>query len=157
MATTSAISQEDAARVAAGLACHATALSGRSILVTGAGGFLLSGLLEALAAFNDRSEAEPVRVLALDDFSSGLPERVAHLRDRSDFRWIRRTLPGALPELEAALSGNAPDYLVHGASIASPPMYRRFLLETIDVNVGGTRQMLELASRGDCGMVFRWR
>lgn len=154
MATTSAISQEDAARVAAGLVDRAELLAGRSILVTGAGGFLLSGLLDALAAWNDRGEAEPLRILALDDFSSGLPERVAHLRDRSDFHWIRGTLPGPLPELEAALGSDVPDYLVHGASIASPPMYRRFPLETIDVNVGGTRQMLELANRGACAMVF---
>ncbi len=155
MARVSAIGREDASRVAAGLERHAEALAGRTILVTGAGGFLLSGLLDALAAWNDRGSGAPCRVLALDDFSSGLPERVAHLRGRHDFHWIRGRLPGAVSALEAALpDGAAPDYLVHGASIASPPVYRRFPLETIDVNVGGTRQMLELARRGSRAMLF---
>src|SRR5207244_1227479 len=37
------------------------------------------------------------------------------------------------------------DWIIHGASVASPTFYRRYPLETIDANVGGTRQMLELA------------
>jgi UDP-glucuronate decarboxylase len=37
------------------------------------------------------------------------------------------------------------DYVVHAASIASPSWYRQHPLETIDVNVVGTRRLLELA------------
>jgi UDP-glucuronate decarboxylase len=37
------------------------------------------------------------------------------------------------------------DHVIHGASIASPTWYRRYPLETIDVNVNGTRALLDLA------------
>lgn len=37
------------------------------------------------------------------------------------------------------------DYIVHAASIPSPIVYRKHPLDTIDVNVSGTRNMLELA------------
>jgi dTDP-glucose 4,6-dehydratase/UDP-glucuronate decarboxylase len=43
---------------------------------------------------------------------------------------------------------------VHGASIASPVFYRRFPLETIDVNVTGTRLMLDLARNGARGLLY---
>ena len=39
------------------------------------------------------------------------------------------------------------DYIIHGASIASPPTYRKFPIKTIDVNYQGTRNLLELARK----------
>lgn len=39
------------------------------------------------------------------------------------------------------------DYIVHGASIASPVWYRKFPLETIDANVTGTRKLLDLGRK----------
>jgi len=63
------------------------------------------------------------------------------LQDRADFRFIQHDLviPLSLDEDVA--------YFVHGASIASPTQYRKFPLQTIDVNVVGTRHLLELARR----------
>jgi dTDP-glucose 4,6-dehydratase/UDP-glucuronate decarboxylase len=46
------------------------------------------------------------------------------------------------------------DWIIHGASIASPPVYRRLPLETIDVNVNGTRHMLDLLRRDGRGMLL---
>ena len=44
---------------------------------------------------------------------------------------------------------------MHGATMASPTFYRRFPLETIDVNVTGTRWLLELARAEDVsGMIY---
>ena len=51
--------------------------------------------------------------------------------------------------------GEAVDWIVHGATMASPTFYRRFPLETIDVNVTGTRWLLELARAQDVsGMIY---
>jgi dTDP-glucose 4,6-dehydratase/UDP-glucuronate decarboxylase len=37
------------------------------------------------------------------------------------------------------------DFIIHGASIASPKVYRQYPLETLDTNISGLRHMLELA------------
>ena len=34
-------------------------------------------------------------------------------------------------------------YIIHGASIASPTFYRKFPIETLDANIIGTRKVLE--------------
>jgi dTDP-glucose 4,6-dehydratase/UDP-glucuronate decarboxylase len=144
--------REDAAAVVERLGARLDALAGRRLLVTGAGGFLCSHLLDVVAAWNDQNPADACRVLAVDVFHSGLPERLAHLVG-----------PGGRPEFDllradVAKPLDAPgrfDLVVHGASIASPPVYRERPLETIDANVLGTRQMLELArSAGATSMVF---
>ena len=37
------------------------------------------------------------------------------------------------------------DYIIHAASIASPPYYRKYPLKTVDVNYQGTRNLLEIS------------
>ena len=37
------------------------------------------------------------------------------------------------------------DYIIHAASIASPPTYRKFPIKTVDVNYQGTKNLLEIA------------
>lgn len=37
------------------------------------------------------------------------------------------------------------DYIIHSASIASPPTYRKFPIKTVDVNYQGTRNLLDIA------------
>jgi nucleoside-diphosphate-sugar epimerase len=39
------------------------------------------------------------------------------------------------------------DYIIHMASIASPPLYQEHPIETLDINVLGTKKMLELAKK----------
>ena len=40
---------------------------------------------------------------------------------------------------------NDVDFIIHAASIASPPTYRKFPIKTVDVNYQGTKNLLELA------------
>lgn len=111
---------------------------GSTILVTGASGFLMSYIVDTIMGWNDRTD-HPCRVLAIDNHMSGLPTRLAHLEGRPNFTFIRHDVSEPL-----ALSERV-DWIVHGASIASPPFYRQYPLETIRANVDGTRHMLELA------------
>lgn len=115
-------------------------LSGTTLLVTGANGFLCSYFVDTVAALNDTVLKNPCRVVALDNFTVGMPERLAHLSGRDDVRFVQHDVSKPL-ELERA------DWIIHGASIASPVFYRQFPLETISANVNGTWQMLELARR----------
>jgi len=146
-AATAPIIREDAAIVCRHLSSWASQLNGATMLITGAGGFLASHLLETVAVFNE--SAKPgCRVLALDNFQSGLPERISWIKDRPDMELRQGDASRAFEP------GERVDWIIHAASIASPPLYRRFPLETIDVNVNGTRHMLDLLRRDGRGMLF---
>jgi dTDP-glucose 4,6-dehydratase/UDP-glucuronate decarboxylase len=124
------------------------ALGGTTLLVTGAGGFLCSYFLDVVAAFNDRNIGPPCRVVAVDNFVSGLPQRIEHLKERPDLQFVNHDVSRPM---DLSL---APEWIIHGASIASPSLYRRKPLETIDVNVGGTRRLLEMARQEVRSMLF---
>jgi UDP-glucuronate decarboxylase len=113
-------------------------LSGATVLVAGGAGFLPSYVVDALAFANERADTEPCRILCLDNFKTGLPERLAHLEDRPDVSFMNHDVTKPLTDVR-------PDYILHAASIASPTWYRKYPLETIDINVSGTRLLLDLA------------
>ncbi len=130
---------EDVERILQDLPDPARTLAGTTVLITGGAGFLCSYLVETLAALNDRGSAAPCRVLALDNLLTGVPRRLAHLAGRSDVVFLEHDVTRPFP-VEGRI-----DWIIHGASIASPTFYRRHPLETIDANVSGTRRMLDLA------------
>lgn len=130
---------EICARAAGGL----EKLAGRTVLVTGAAGFLPSYVVDALVHANRVVLDEPCRVVGVDNLTTGLPARLAHLENDAHVEISHQDLAR-----ECALDGPI-DYVVSGASIASPTWYRRFPLQTIDVNVGGTRRLLDLSVARD--------
>ena len=135
----SKIVDEDVSQVVTDLGSELQAFSGATVLITGAAGFLMSYLVDVLMAWNKLGDGAPCRVLALDNFKTGLPARLAHLEGSPNIRLITHDIVQPL-KLDEPLH-----YIVHGASIASPMVYRQFPLETLDANVGGTRQLLELS------------
>jgi UDP-glucuronate decarboxylase len=143
MAQITSIIREDAALAADQLAGCLQPLAGGVLVLTGAGGFLCGYLLDVLAALNRHHFAAPCRVLALDNFATGVPDRVAHLGADDGITFLRHDVVEPYRPAEKA------GWIVHAASIASPTYYRRMPLETIDVNVTGTRRMLELARQDD--------
>lgn len=104
------------------------------VVVTGGGGFVGSHLCEALLRRGDT-------VCCLDNFCTGEPENVAHLRDAPRFRLIHAdvTAPFDVP--------GAVDAVAHLASPASPPDYHRLAVETLAVGSRGTENALRLAQR----------
>lgn len=124
-------------------------MGGSTLLVTGASGFLMSYVLDVVAAWNDLGRGPACRLIAVDNLSSGLADRVAHLVSRPEVRFLEHDVSTRLDP------GEPVRWVVHGATMASPTFYRRFPLETIDVNVSGTRWLLELARDQDvAGMVY---
>lgn len=145
----SRIVTQDAEEVSRRAASALTQLAGRTIVIAGAAGFLPSHLVDAVAYANDNLLDKPCKMICLDNFVTGSPDRLAHLRGRADVV-LRRSDVSKGVELDETV-----DYVVHAASIASPTWYRRFPLETIDVNVGGTRHLLDLAlERGTVGLLY---
>jgi UDP-glucuronate decarboxylase len=113
-------------------------LSGATVLVAGGAGFLPSYIVDTLAFANKELITPACQILCLDNFKTGLPERLAHLEGRSDISFIEHDITRPLTDI-------SPDYIIHAASIASPTWYRKYPLETIDINVMGTRRLLELS------------
>jgi len=126
---------EDAEWIYARYGDRFSQLRGSRILLTGASGFLCSYLVDVLATWSKLQ----LRIVAADNFIAASRERLAHLSASPAVELMTHDVTEPI-QLNGAI-----DYIIHGASIASPVYYRRFPLETIKVNVDGTRQMLELA------------
>lgn len=122
--------------------------AGTTVLVAGGAGFLPSYLVDALAHANAEGPGAPCRILCLDNLATGVRGRLAHLAGRDDVVFVEHDLTVPYEP------GEQVDYIVHGASIASPTWYRRHPLETIDVNVSGTRHLLDLALREGAPLLY---
>ena len=142
MAKVTHVIQEDVELIAKEMAGDLEQLADTTLLVTGAAGFLCSYLVDLMAFANREVLSRPCRVIAVDNFQSGLPVRLEHLAGARGI--VLRNHDARLPmPLDEPVQ-----WIIHGASIASPVFYRQFPLETIDVNVTGTRLMLDLARLG---------
>lgn len=148
MAKSRSIVSQDIEGLLQELGDHLRVLSGATLLVTGANGFLCSYFVDTIAVLNEVVLDSPCRVIAVDNLQTGLFERLAHLEGRQDVDLVQHdiTLPLNLDQ--------SIDWIIHGASIASPTFYRRYPLETIDVNVTGTRKILEMARKNVRSMLY---
>jgi UDP-glucuronate decarboxylase len=137
------IVREDVDRICKDIRGALGALRGSTILVAGGEGFLPSYIVDALLHANAEGLDPPCHVISVDNRSTADPTRLAHLAGRADFELVVHDVTTPIVIRDKV------DYIVHGASIASPSWYRERPLETIDVNVGGTRHLLELAREHD--------
>jgi len=103
-------------------------------LVSGGAGFIGSHLV-------DRLIADGHNVVALDNFATGRPENLQHLRDHPRLRVINADV--SADDLHASLQGN--DWVFHLAALADivPSIQRP--LDYFRANVNGTVAMLEAA------------
>lgn len=147
MAGVSEVIRCDARSIVSRLESAVPLFSGSTVLVTGAAGFLGSYFLDAFVAMNERLD-RPCHVIGVDNFRSGAPDRLAHLRSDRHVTFVTHDV------ITPFEPGCPVDWIIHCASIASPTFYRRYPLETIDVNINGTRHMLDLARRGARSMLL---
>jgi UDP-glucose 4-epimerase len=109
----------------------------RTYLVTGGAGFIGSHLADALLA-------EGNRIVALDDFSTGRMDNVAHLMDHPGFELVRGNITdeGVVDELASGA-----DVLVHLAASVGVKLILDQPVRTIENNVVGTETVLKAARR----------
>jgi UDP-glucuronate decarboxylase len=130
---------EDVDAIIDDLGARTKAFDGASILVTGGLGFLGSYIIDTLARLNEGNLSNKCRIICMDNECVSDRSGVAHLANRKDIEFVKHDITKSF-----TLKGHV-DYIFHAASIASPQFYQKYPLETIDVNVGGTRRILELA------------
>ena len=118
-----------------------TLLSQKKILVTGGAGFIGSHLSEFLV------KNGAVRVVVLDDLSTGFKKNIEHLLSEPNFEFIK----GSIVDLETCLQACKDiDVVFHHAALGSVPRSVENPMATNSVNVNGFVNMLFAAK--ECGV-----
>ncbi len=139
--------QSDINEIADRLGEAAHDFSGKTVLLTGGRGFLGRYFMEVFARLNEHVLDEPCTLVALDNLITA-GEEGAKLPDMPHTEFIRH-------DVTKPLDWDKPlHYVIHAAGIASPYYYRAYPLETLEVAITGTRNMLELAERYHARFVF---
>ena len=111
--------------------------SGKKILITGSAGFLGCQFLHYFYFLNKLKVLKnPCKVYAWDNYIRGLPSWLKKLKDDPFIQIDKKDIVN-----ERVL--HRPNYIIHAASIASPIYYRKFPIETIEVNVLGLKNLLD--------------
>lgn len=118
-------------------------MAGKKLLITGGAGFLGYYLIQAALHFNETAgSGQRIDVTVWDNFARGTPAWLTALQGKSNLRLERRNLIEPLPEKMDAFQ-----FIIHAAGIASPIYYRKYPLQTIDVNINGLRNLLDYGVR----------
>lgn len=124
-------------------------LFGRTVLVTGANGFLPAYLVETLLHLNSTRGAA-IRVLGLVRNLDKARRRFGRFLNREDLQFVVQDVCDEYCGPEGPV-----DFIVHAASQASPLYLGSDPVGTFEANVFGTRRMLALArDRGSASLLF---
>lgn len=144
---TDSINERDLDEVVARLGEGARGFEGKTVLLSGAGGFLGRNFTAIFARLNRDLLNTPCRLIGLDNFITSR-DQGGGLEAKDGVSLIRHDVTKPLP-IEEHL-----DYVVQAAGIASPFYYRAYPLETLEVATVGTRNLLEVARRNAARFVF---
>lgn len=122
-------------------------LSGKTMMITGAAGFLAAYMVETLLFLNETQKLN-VKVVAVVRNRNGFARRFSRHLTRSDLICIEHDI--TLPiQIDQQI-----DFIIHAASQASPKYYATDPVGTLRANTLGTAHLLELARSNKASFLF---
>ncbi|MEY8348449.1 NAD-dependent epimerase/dehydratase family protein [Bacillus cereus] len=118
----------------------------KTILITGVAGFLGSHLASELLCVPETT------IIGVDNLSTGEMSNIEKLLELANFQFIEYDVVN--PEILNINNLEKTHEIYHLASPASPKFYQSTPLDTIDVNISGTKNILELAKRTSAKIVY---
>ena len=137
----------DIVEVAEHLGEAAQSFAGKTILMTGARGFLGRHFVEVFTYLNEHVLDKPCTFVGLDNLLTA-GDAGDKMVDRPHIKLIKANV------IEPFEFDGEIDYVIHAAGIASPYYYRAYPVETLDVAINGTRNMLDLATKHGARFTF---
>lgn len=114
-------------------------MAGKSVLITGAAGLICSSVVDILFRYNDTHEKK-IQIFAAGRWPEEMSVRFGDLVNRSDFHFVI---------YDASKTDNhikeKADFIIHGASNASPDMIVKEPVETMLSNFLGMKYLLDYA------------
>ncbi|MBO4864421.1 MAG: NAD-dependent epimerase/dehydratase family protein [Eubacterium sp.] len=117
-------------------------LSGKSILITGASGFISSHLILAMLLKNDEANAN-IHVIGMVRSAERAAKKYGSLIERDDFTLIEQDVCDKFDKVPHA------DFVIHAASQASNWHFENDPVGTIRANLTGTDNALEFARQNN--------
>ena len=137
----------DIAEICNNLGDRAQDFSGKTVLMTGSRGFLGRYFTEVFRHLNANILKKPVRFVGVDNLITA-GAAGAKIDNDDNITFMQHDVIKPMP-----FKGHV-HYIIHAAGIASPFYYRAYPLETLDVAITGTRNMLDLATAKDARFTF---
>ncbi len=126
---------EDVCIIAKNLSEFHNDLNEKTVLIAGGKGFLGTYFKNVLIQINE-TLSKPMKIIIMDSL---ITSKEKNDEKNPNIEFLEQDISQSF-EIQ-----NDIDYIIHTASIASPPTYRKFPIKTVDVNYEGTKNLLELA------------
>lgn len=123
----------------------------KTVLVTGGAGFIGSNLVHRLLQESDHSEGAGLKIIVFDSFRHGHTMNLNAVKSHPNIRIIHGDIRDKV-HVDNAINGV--DLVYHLSSIVGIKHYCEDPLEVIDVNVVGTRNVIEGVLKRNIRMLF---
>ena len=115
-------------------------LAGKSVLITGAAGLICSAVTDILIRYNETHDTLPIRIIAAGRWSEEMSNRFGEYYDRDYFSYVKYDASKSDNKIDVKV-----DYIIHGASNASPKTIVAEPVETMLSNFNGLNYLLNYA------------
>ena len=121
--------------------------SDKTLLLTGGRGFLGRYFIEVFNYISENILEKPLKVIVLDNLIASGQEG-AKFPNYKNISFINHNV------INPFIYEQKIDYIVHAAGIASPYYYKKYPIETLEVSITGTQNMLKLAEVNNSRFCF---